>query len=101
MTMLGVIAKANADQLDYDVDFTRWLPAGDTITTATATVTPAYDAVNNPSGVQVPSLQIASPIVKVWTNGGVVGQTYTINVTASTAGGRIKELCFQLRIQDC
>ena len=99
--MLGTMIKADADHIDYDIDFSRWLPAGDLVTTAVAAVTPAYDAVLNPNGVQVSSVQISSPIVKVWTQGGVAGQTYVVNVTASTQGGRVKETCFQLRIQDC
>jgi hypothetical protein len=98
--MLGIMMKEPADQRDYDIDFSRWLPDDDTVTTAVATVDPPYDAVANPSGVQVTSIGVTSPIVKVWANGGLDGITYKISVKVSTNGGRIKEVDFKLRVKD-
>lgn len=98
--MLGTIQKQPGDKWDYEVDFSAWLPDDDTITTATATVTPAYHAVTNPNGLQITATSIQSPDVKVWALGGVSGQTYKVTVTASTANGRIKEVDFQLRVKD-
>ena len=98
--MLGIMPKQPADVLDYDVDFSTWLPQADTVTTANAVVSPAYDAVTNPNGLQVTAVQIQSPDVKVWTSGGVNGITYKVTVSASTAGGRTKEVDFQIRVKD-
>jgi hypothetical protein len=98
--MLGIMMKEPADQRDYDIDFSRWLPDGDTVTTAVATVDPPYDAVLNPTGLQVTSIGVTSPIVKVWVNGGVSGITYKVSVTTSTSGGRIKEVDFKIRVKD-
>ena|SRR5213596_2068551 len=98
--MLGIVTKQPADHLDYDIDFSPWLPQDDTITTVVAVVSPAYDALTNPNGVQITATQIQNPDVKVWTLGGVSGQTYKVTMTASTAGGRVKEVDFQLRIKD-
>lgn len=98
--MLGCMIKEPADQIDYDIDFSRWLPSDDTILTAVGVVTPAYDAVSNPNGVTVVSTQISGSTVKVWVNGGVDGITYKISVTVSTSGGRIKEVDFQVRVKD-
>lgn len=92
--MLGVQQKQPADLLDYDIDFTRWLTEDDTITTAVVTVSPADE-------LTAQSVFVDSPIVKVWLTGGVDGSTYTVTVTASTAGGRIKETDFRIRVRDC
>lgn len=92
--MLGVQQKQPADLLDYDIDFTRWLTEDDTITTAVVTVSPADE-------LTAQSVFVDSPIVKVWLTGGVDGSTYTVTVTASTAGGRIKETEFRIRVRDC
>jgi hypothetical protein len=99
--MLGVQMKQPADQRDYGLDFSPWLPDGDLVTTAEATVSPAYDPVDNPDGVQIESTQLNGLEVKVWLSGGVSGKTYKITVVAATAGGRVKEVDFQLRVKDC
>jgi hypothetical protein len=91
--MLPTVSKQPADTLDFDVDFTRWIPDEDDITTAIAVVSPVDELV-------IDSVQISSPIVKVWTSAGVDGSTYTVTVTASTSGGRIKETEFKIRVRD-
>jgi hypothetical protein len=85
--------KQPGDELDYDADFSAWLPDGDTITSATA----VPDKVGE---LEITSVEINTPIVKVWTKAGVNRTTYKITVTASTAGGRVKEVEFRLRIKD-
>lgn len=84
--------KQPGDTLDYDADFSNWLPDGDTITSATATIDVAGELAIN-------AVQVLSPIVKVWAEGGADRATYKITVTAATEGGRIKETEFRLRIK--
>lgn len=96
--MLGTQTKQPADQLDYDVDFSKWLPDDDEITSAIAVTT---EIVDETTPLVVESVQITSQVVKVWINGGVDGSTYTVTVTASTVGGRIKETEFKIRVKDC
>jgi len=91
--MLGTVRKRPDDQLDYDVDFERWLSPGDTIQDATATPEPA--------GVTVERIEVFGAIVKVWLSGGTAGGSHKINVTASTAEGRVKEVAFILRVMEC
>ena len=92
--------KSEGPKFTLDIEGTLKPWDDDTITTATATVTPAYDAVTNPNGVQITATSIQNPDVKVWALGGVSGQTYKVTVTAYTANGRIKEVDFQLRVKD-
>lgn len=91
--MLGTVRKRPDDQLDYDIDFERWLSDGDTIQDATAVASPA--------GVTVDRVEVFGDIVKVWLSGGTAGASHEITVTASTAEGRVKEVAFNLRVAEC
>ncbi len=91
--MLGTVRKRPDDQLDYDVEFERWLSDGDTITDATA--------VADPEGITVSSTQVFGTVVKVWLAGGEAGNSHKITVTTTTAQGRVKEVTFNVRVTDC
>lgn len=91
--MLATVTKQPADHLDYDIDYSRWLPDGDAVTMAVAAVDP-------PGELAIDSVQITDQIVKAWASGGVDGGTYKITITASTSGGRIKETDFKIRVRD-
>jgi hypothetical protein len=97
--MLGTVRKRSDDQLDYDVDFSRWLSAGDSITSAVAIAAPLD--VTNPSELTVNSVQVFGMVVKVWLAAGIAGNSYQIQVTATTAQGRVKDVTFNLRIVEC
>lgn len=92
--MLGCFFKRSVDQLDFDIDFSRWLPDGDTIINATAAVQPGE------SMVSVPQVLAQADIVKVWVVDGVSGKTADIIVTATTAENRVKQVVFQIRVKD-
>lgn len=92
--MIGLFPKNPIDQMDYDIDFSRWLEDGDTITSVDVAVTP-------PGELTIPSSQISGPTVKVWTAGGLDGTTYEVSTAIGTSGGRVKEVCFKIRVRDC
>lgn len=92
--MLGIFMKRPADQLDYDVDFSRWLPDGDTILSATAKIQPADSMVSAAHVLAEPE------VVKVWLVDGVSGKTATVLVTATTVQNRVKQVEFQVRVRD-
>lgn len=92
--MLGTKQKSSSDVLDYDVSYEAWLTDDDTITTVTTEVSPSGE-------LEVDTVQVSSPEVKVWVSGGVNGETYDVTVTAATSGGRVKEQCFRIRVRDC
>lgn len=91
--MLGTVRKRPDDQLDYDVEFERWLSDGDSIQDATATA--------EPTGASADRVEVFGTVVKVWLSGGEAGMSYKINVTVSTAEGRVKEVAFNLRVAEC
>ena len=45
--------------------------------------------------------EVSGTSVTLWVEGGVDGETYTVSVEATTTQGRVKELCFRLRVRDC
>lgn len=92
--MLGTVQKRPNDELDYDVDFSKWLTDSDTLTTVTAVVTPTGELV-------VESVAIVDQVVKVWLKGGEDLKSYSVLVTVATSGGRVKEVEFKVRVKDC
>ncbi len=90
---MQTFVKEPRDELDYDIDFSAWLPDGDTITTVT-------HEIDRQGELEIPAVEVHSPFVKVWTRAGVDRTTYKITLVVSTAGGRVKEIEFKLRIKD-
>lgn len=84
--------KADNDTLDYDIDFTDWLNYPDTVVSATAI---------SDEGITIENSQVFDGVVKVWVSGGKAGNSYNINVTATTNEGRVVEVCFNLRVTGC
>lgn len=94
---LANFKKQPVDVLDYDIDYTAWIPAGDTLLSATAVV----DIVN--TGSLVVSSIVVTPltnIVKLWMSGGNDGITYKVTVTTVTNGGRTKEDELQFTVKN-
>lgn len=93
MTVLGVRIKAPDDRRDADISFEEWLPEGDRITDASAE--------SDSDELAVEAVQIFDDIVKVWISGGKAGRSYTVNIVATTAEGRIKSACLRVRVTGC
>lgn len=91
---LEIITKTPIDVLDYDFDFSRWLPADDRIATATASVS------GSPS-LTVNRVDFADRSVRVWLAGGASGDAATLIVIITTLAGRTKEVSAAVRIGEC
>ena len=83
--------KTADETLDYDINFERWLSSPDAVIDASVTAD---------DGVTIERVQIFSSIVKVWVSGGDAYRNYDIKTLATTAEGRVVEVCFNLRITD-
>jgi hypothetical protein len=90
MALIGRYEQQPRDTLDYDIDL-EWLPANDTVTTVELSVAPA--------GLMT-SYAVSGKRVKVWCYGGANGVTYKVTVLVSSAGGRVKESEFKLKVFD-
>lgn len=91
MPVLGSFRQQPADVLDYDIDYSEWLPEGDVITEVAAVAVPSSLTV---------ARVIQSPRVKIWCSTGVNGVTYKVTVTATTNDGRVKQVEFRLKVKD-
>ena len=93
MPKVGTVTHQPLDVMDYDISYVDWIPAGDTITSATIKCEPAMTV--------PPSFAIQTPVVKVWVYAsGVTGATHKITVKATTAAGRVKEAELVVKIKE-
>lgn len=90
--IIGNFTKQPADELDYDVDCSRWLIANDTISTVVISIDGA--------GLVNPSTLISSNRFKVWLSGGMNGTSYKVTATITTDGGRVKQVEFKVKVKD-
>lgn len=82
--------KQPADVLDYDIDLSDWIEAGDSIQSI---------AITAPTGITVDSTSIASPRVKIWISGGTDGETYKLSPRITTTS-RVLEVDFLVIVID-
>jgi hypothetical protein len=93
MPKVGTVTHQPQDVMDYDISYADWIPAGDTITSATIKCEPTMS--------NAPSYAISTPVVKVWVyQGGVTGAVHKITVKATTAAGRVKEAELIVKIKE-
>lgn len=100
--MLGTVSKQPADQLDYPIDYSRWIPDEDEILTVTHAIEPAAED-DDEDHLRVDAVRVdpENPALTVWVSRGQKSKTYKVSVTVATRGGRIKEADFKVRIRDC
>jgi len=91
---IGAVRKTPEDRRDYDVDFSDWTPEGDEVIDAEAFL-------EGESSIEIESIAIENNVVKVWLSGGEDGDSAEIEVRATTNLGRIKTVCFRVRVADC
>lgn len=89
---MNLFLKQPADQLDYDLDFSDWLPDTDSITGVTAT--------SSAPELTILSAGVFGTLVKIWVAGGVSDTTYKVTAVVATQEGRIKELEFKIRVKE-
>lgn len=96
--ILAKYEKQPAEVKDYDIDYAEWLgPVGDTVATATTTVT--CDAEPVPT-LLVDSVETSDTLVKLWVSGGTGGVSYKVTVRMTTAGGRLDESELVFKVKD-
>lgn len=77
--------------LDYRVDWSAWLPEGDTIDTSTWTV---------PSGINKDSESNDTTSATVWLSGGTAGVNYQLVNRVTTAGGRTDDRTITISVRE-
>lgn len=91
---LGSFDKQPREILDYDLDYTDWLPDGDSVESAAVLIDPSD------STLEVISVFINSPRVKIWVRLGTDRITYNLTVLMTSHEGRLKESEFKIKVRD-
>lgn len=93
MAIVGRMTKQPVEVLDYDLDFTSWVPAGDSLLTATSAVTP--------SGLTLGTTTIfATSWVKVRLSGGTDSTRYKVETNVTTTNGLVKQAEFYVSVKE-
>lgn len=93
--------KQPAEVKDYPIDYSQWLAeisGGDTLASAIATAVCTTDATN--TALVVNQVVVSNTALSVWLSSGTDGQTYKVTVTATTAGGRVDQSEFIVKVRD-
>lgn len=93
MAILGTFVQQPNERLDYDIDFSEWIAAGDLVVSATSTADAGIV-------IELPIVDGTGKIVKQWVSGGTSGTTYKVQVRATTDDGRIKEAEFRVKVKE-
>ncbi|MAU40977.1 MAG: hypothetical protein CMF31_05075 [Kordiimonas sp.] len=80
----------DAGSLDYSIDFTDWLAAGDTVSTVDWTVWPAGPVLSSPT--------INGAVATVLVSGGVRGNQYRLTANVTSGAGRVDQRSIVLQM---
>ncbi len=79
MAFSKLVDKGPKEVLDYILDFSQWVEAGDTIQAAGSSVT--LDGVSVPNGLTdlaIDTVIIGSNLIVAWLSSGTAGEKYTL-----------------------
>lgn len=80
-----MFVKAPNDVLDYEWDWSVWLPTGDTISTVSWTAADGLTIETSPASSNT------TTTATVWLGGGTAGETYNVTCEVTTAAGRVAQ----------
>lgn len=86
--------KAPTDVLDYEWDWSVWLPTGDTISTFEFTVEEGLTLETDPASSNT------TTSATVWIGGGTAGIIYTVTCQITTAAGRVAQNTQNVNVVD-
>lgn len=101
--ILASFTKQPAENLDYDIDFSAFLSDGDVLASTGNPAVPApLDVTVTPTGLTLGPTFVtdAGRTIKQWLSGGTSGTRYKITLTATSNGGRVKQVEFAVRVKD-
>lgn len=92
MTALSWPPKDPDELLDYEIDWTKRMPASDSIAASTWVA---------PTGLSkvVESVIESNKVAVIWLAGGAVGETYPVLNTVTTQEGRIMQQTVRLKVK--
>ena len=94
---LGSFVKTPIERKRYAIDYSEWLDTGETLSTVVYTIPVVTTP---PLVVDASSISSANTVAVFFTNGGLNGRQYTVEVVATTSGGQIKEDTVLFTVRD-
>ena len=91
MPKIKTFEKQPSENLDYDFDFSKWVPTGDTISSSVVTAD---------SGITLGTKVNSDTNVKQFISGGTDDEQYKITCKITTAGGRTKEVDIRIAVRE-
>jgi hypothetical protein len=98
MNRIVIPAKRQNESIKFPFDFTSQLQAGETITSIAGTLSVVYWGLDPSPNTVIGTTSIASPVINVMLQNGVLGTIYTITITAGTSLGEFLTLAGALAI---
>lgn len=77
--------------LDYAIDWSRWLVAGDAVQSALWTA---------PSGISIDDDALSGALATVWLSGGTPGETYVVTCSITTTMGRADDRSILIAVEE-
>lgn len=90
---VGTFSKQPGERISNSILYTDALDEGDEVTTVVSCVA-------TPAGLTASPVLASGDRVRVWSEGGVSGESYKITVTVETAGGEIFEDELTCRVRE-
>ena len=91
-TSAGYIVEKDPDaELDYKLDWSKWLASGDTINASTWSAA---------TGITQISSAYDTTSTTVWLSGGTAGEEYEVTCEIETAGGRTENQSFTVVVTE-
>lgn len=98
MPVVKQYPKDPAAKLDYLMDWSSWLPSGDTISSSAWAIDVAPDASLAIAGSPAPSNTTTT--ATCWLTGGTPGQKYVLRNRVTTVSGRIEDRSIAIAIEE-
>jgi hypothetical protein len=99
MPVVKQYPKDPAAKLDYLMDWSSWLPSGDTISTSAWAIDPPVpDTSLAIAGSPAPSNTTTT--ATCWLTGGTLGQKYILRNRITTVGGRTEDRSVAIVVED-
>ena len=92
-------SKQPSDKILFDVDYSRRLETGDTVSTATCLATKESDG-TDVSATVAPTVEVITPKVGVHVAAGTDGKTYLLGVRGTTVAAYVYEKIVRMTVQE-
>lgn len=94
---IAKFAQAATDNMEYTLDYSQWLTAGEQISSVVFSVSPTTSPVLAMSSAVINSAKTAFTF---FASGGVTGDAYDVAVTVTTSIGQVKQDHVSFTIRD-